>query len=540
MEYLADRREMQEIDRRTIDERGIPGILLMECAAHCTYEEIARHCAGTGLTMDSGTRALVVVEGGNNGGDGLALARRLSQQKVSVTVWYIGGISRVSESFEYQMDIIKKLGISCVNLSETRAFEQPSVWDYDIIVDGIFGVGLSREIQGIWRDVIDTVNKMEGFKVAIDVPSGVDATTGCILGTAFDADMTVTFGLNKRGLVLYPGCMRAGRVIVCDIGFGEDEIQSVKPEAYTMGRMDYRRELKRLLPERVDYSNKGTYGRVAVIAGSRSMSGAMTFAAEAAYRTGAGLVKIYTHENNRVAAGVNVPEAVLMTYGSADETCEDEAVMCAEDAMRWADVILVGSGLGKEPSSYKLVETLLERTDKPLVIDADGLNIISENMELLRKHRGDVVITPHIGEMSRLLRGMDAEKQGGASAAEAYKADDIKKNILEVCKGTAKEYNIINVLKDARTCVSDGKDVYINTTGNNGMSTAGAGDVLAGLIAGFAGTGLPLHEAAVLGVYVHGLAGDMAAENTGKYGMTARDIVRAIPMVLKGAEDEQL
>lgn len=527
MDYLADRKEMQEIDRLTIEEKQVPGILLMECAAHCVCQVLEsrvymQHAAGL-----EGRRALVVVESGNNGGDGLALARRLWQKGALVTVWSIGGISRVSGSFEYQMNIVKGLGISCVNLN--GEFSSELVADgmtYDIIADGIFGVGLSREVKGVWRTVIETLNAMTGLKVAIDVPSGVDASTGCILGTAFDADVTVTFGLNKRGMVLYPGCMRAGEVVVCDIGFGIREIQSVKPEAYTIGKANYGMKLKKLLPERVDYSNKGTYGRVAVIAGSRNMSGAMTFAAEAAYRAGAGLVKIYTHENNRTAAGINVPEAVLMTYGGADETCDAEAAMCAEDAMRWADVILVGPGLGKESSSYKLVETLLENTDKPLVIDADGLNIIAENTGLLRRHRGSVVITPHIGEMSRLLGGM--------------MADDIKKNILEVCKDTAKEYNVVNVLKDARTCVSAGSDVYINTTGNNGMSTGGAGDVLAGLIAGFVGTGLEPYEAAVLGVYVHGLAGDMAAEGTGKYGMTAGDIVGAIPQVLKGAEDEQL
>lgn len=533
MEYLADKKEIQEIDRLTIEEKGVPGLLLMECAAHSVFGVLEEKAGGLRAGGLFDMKILVAVYAGNNGGDGLALARRLWQSGALVTVWCIGGALRASDSFEYQMNIIKRLGVPCEVLEEGCDMHSMAEGDsYDIIVDGIFGVGLSREVKGIWRDVIDLLNGMDGFKTAIDVPSGVDASNGCILGTAFKADLTVTFGLNKRGMVLYPGCMMAGEVVVCDIGFGISEIQRVMPEAYTFDRKAGRSVLKELLPKRVDYSNKGTYGKVAVIAGSRYMSGAMTFAAQAAYRMGAGLVKIYTHENNRVAAGVNVPEAVLMTYGSTDEACTMEAEDCARDAVSWADVILVGPGLSKEEAACRLVYTILKTSDKPLVIDADALNIISEHIELLNEHKAEVVITPHIGEMRRLLCA-DGSEQG--------RADDIKKNILEVCKGFAKEYNVINVLKDARTCVSDGEGgIYINTSGNNGMSTAGSGDVLSGIVAGLIGTGLSPKKAAVLGVYIHGLAGDEAAANMGRYAMTARDIISAIPAVLKGAENEQL
>lgn len=504
MLYLPDRDEMQEIDRRTIEERGIPGILLMERAAISILDEINSRKK---TILPAQSECLVVVEGGNNGGDGLALARLLAQQGDQVDVCYINGISRVSENFAYQLEIVRKMGIKVTDVIPKK--------EYDVIVDGIFGVGLKRDVAGIWKDTIDQMNNIPGFKVAIDLPSGVDATTGQILGTAFEADMTVTFGLNKRGLVLNPGCDVAGFVQVRDIGFAEREIEFVAPSAFTYDISDLTR-----IPKRYDNSNKGTYGKVAVIAGSRDMSGAAVFAAEAVYRTGAGLVKVYTHRDNRTVIGTRVPEAVLMTY-----TDDQEAMKCASDAVSWADVILIGPGIGRSQESEKMLRYVICEAEQPLVIDADALNIIAGNRGLLLGHRAEVIVTPHMGEMARLT---------GISIPE------IKKNILKVCKDFAMEYNVINVLKDARTCVSRGDDIYINTSGNNGMSTAGAGDVLTGVIAGFIATGLSPYDAAKLGVFVHGLAGDVAAEHMGKNGMIARDIVDAIPQVIKGAKYEEL
>ena len=481
MFYLAGREEMQNIDRLTIEKDGIPGILLMERAAISILEEINSRLKqgsdGDGRNV-SGEKnrplaCLVVVEGGNNGGDGLALARLLHQQGEQVQVCYINGLKRVSESFETQLEIVKKLGIDILDTIPHEA--------YDLVVDGIFGVGLKREIGGVWKDTIDIMNSMAGFKIAIDLPSGVDASTGQILETAFRADLTVTFGLYKRGLM---------------------------PVAYAYDTSDMTR-----LPARVNSSNKGTYGRVAVIAGSRDMSGAASYAAEAVYRVGAGLVKVYTHTYNRNVIGCTVPEAVLMFYDD-----EESAVCCAEDALNWADVILIGPGLGRSPEACAMVKIIVNRAEQPVVVDADALNIISCDLDILRDHRGPVIITPHMGEMARLT-GMAIT--------------DIKKNILKVCKDFAMEYNLIDVLKDARTTVSSGDKVYINTSGNNGMSTAGAGDILAGIIAGRIATGLMPEDAAPLGVYIHGLAGDAAAGYRGKTGMIARDIVDAIPQVIR-------
>ena len=502
MFYVADRTEMQEIDRLTIEEKGVPGILLMERAAITVLEEINSRLKS--INADRKLKCLVVVEGGNNGGDGLALARLLYQQGDIVHVCYINGISRVSDSFSYQLEIAKKIGIQVTD----HIIDS----DYDVVVDGIFGVGLKRDVAGIWRETIETMNGL-GFKVAIDTPSGVDASTGQIMGCAFRAGMTVTFGLNKRGLIFYPGCEISGEVVVRDIGFAQAEVDRVHPVAYSYNRDDLC-----MLPGRSDSSNKGTYGKLAVIAGSRDMSGAMTFAAEAAYRMGTGLVKIYTHIDNKEIAGVRIPEAVLMCYSN-----KDEAEQCARDAVEWSDAILIGPGIGKGDAARSMVEYIMCEAVQTVIADADALNIISEKPDILGRHRGPVIVTPHIGEMSRLT---------------GVAIPDIKKNILEVCKDFSMEYNVVSALKDARTCVSDGRDVYINTSGNNGMSTAGAGDVLAGIIAGLVCTGLGAYEAAKLGVYIHGLAGDMAAEHRGRNAMIARDIVSAISEVIKGAEHD--
>ena len=343
MFYLPDRDEMQEIDRRTIKERGIPGILLMERAAISILEEIN---ARKDTVLPARVKCLIVVEGGNNGGDGLALARLLAQQGDQVEVCYISGLSKVSDSFAYQLDIVRNLGI--------QVTDEISQKEYDIIVDGIFGVGLKRDVVGIWKNV----NNMPGYKIAVDLPSGVDATTGQVLGTSFRADLTVTFGLNKRGLVLHPGCDMAGQVVVRDIGFSDREVQDIAPEAYGYDLSDLAR-----LPKRSDNSNKGTYGRAAVIAGSADMSGAAVFAAEAAYRTGTGLVKVYTHSLNRTVIGNRIPEAVLMTYSD-----EAEALKCAEDAVSWADVILVGPGLGRSGEAEELLRYVICEAEQPLVL----------------------------------------------------------------------------------------------------------------------------------------------------------------------------
>lgn len=495
MQYIVTKKEMQAIDQDTVNRIGIPAAVLMERAALLLAEQIIRLNTANG-------RILIVVEGGNNGGDGLACARILLESGYQVDITYIGGIASASEQFQLQRNILKQMGVKLYKTIPNK--------DYSIVVDGIFGVGLSREIDGVQKKIIENLNHLNAIKIAIDIPSGIDATTGAILGVAFRADYTVTFGLKKLGMFFSDGIDYCGKVICENIGFPEASIRQVKPQIYAYDQSDMDK-----LPVRCDNSNKGTYGKVAVIAGSKNMSGAAFLCGKAAYSTGAGLVKIYTHESNRMILQSQLPEAVLMTYAEYEG-----ALSCIEDAMKWATVIVVGPGLGVDTTSERMLYELLMNAEVPLVVDADALNILSENIELLEMTSASVIMTPHMKEMSRLIQ---------------KEVPEIMEKRFSIARQFAKKMGVTLVLKDAKSIVTNGgEQTYMNLGGNNGMSTGGSGDVLSGIIAGMLAGGLPLAGAAKMGTYVHCQAGDRAAEKKGKYAMLASDIISSIGEVMKG------
>jgi NAD(P)H-hydrate epimerase len=476
----------------------------------------------------------------------------LLEKGYSVDIYHINQVKKETDSFTVQKNILHNMGVDFLTTEENDIHFMDSIFNkkYNVIVDAIFGVGLKRDVSGIHKQVIENINNMTGYKVAIDVPSGVNATTGKVMGTCFRADLTVTMGLTKTGLVLYPGCDMAGEIVVKDIGFPKSVVQNVSPVAFTYDELDLSR-----LPARRNDSNKGTYGRIAIIAGSSSMSGAATLAVRAAYRMGAGLVKLYTHENNRQIIGSTVPEAVMMNYKDSLSTAA-----CVEDAVKWGDAILIGSGIGMGEEASHMVSYVLKNSTKPVVIDADALNIIARDNgngtvsagadmvipQILADATCPVVLTPHVKEMSRLT-GQTVEcikndiihscieyteklNNEKTSAEYTEKLNNKETDCKECCNNIQ---NKICVLKDARTIVSNGsREVYINTSGNNGMSTAGAGDVLAGIIVSLIGMGMEPFEAAKLGTYIHGLAGDKAAEAKGVYSMLASDIISEVSETL--------
>lgn len=494
MQYIVTRKEMQTIDSYSIKKVGIPAEVLMERAALQVASFVEK------INVVKG-RVLIVVESGNNGGDGLATARILMERGYNVDIYYIGELSRASTQFLIQKNILHQMGIRLRKAIPNK--------DYAVIVDGIFGVGLSRKVDGVQKKVIESLNQMDAIKVAIDMPSGIDATTGDILGSAFRADYTVTFGLKKLGMYFSDGIDYCGEIVCVDVGFPESAVSSVKPQIYAYDEAD-----RDKLPKRVDNSNKGTYGRVAVIAGSKNMSGAAFLCGKAAYSMGVGLVKIYTHESNRTIIQSQLPEAVMMTYQDYEG-----ALSCIEDAMKWATVIVVGPGLGVDTTSERMLYELLMNTEAPLVLDADALNILSNNMELLETSSAPIIMTPHMKEMSRLIQ---------------KSVPDIMANRFTIAKQFAKKMGVTLVLKDAKSIVTNGNEqTYMSLAGNNGMSTGGSGDVLSGIIAGMLAGGLPLVEAARMGTYIHCLAGDAAAAKKGKYAMLASDIISAIGEVTK-------
>lgn len=494
MQYIVTKQEMQAIDKYAIKNVGIPSVVLMERAAIRVAKQVEKVNAKQG-------RILIVVEGGNNGGDGLAAARILLERGYAVDIYYIGEITNTTEAFKLQMNIMKNMNISFLKGIPDK--------DYSVIVDGIFGVGLSRKIEGVHKEIIDTLNSMEGIKIAIDIPSGIDASTGDILGAAFKADYTVTFVLKKLGMFFSDGIDYCGEVICTDIGLPRTAIEKIQPKIYAYDQSDMDK-----IPKRYNNSHKGTYGKVAVIAGSKNMSGAAFLCGKAAYSVGAGLVKIYTHESNRTIVQSQLPEAVMMTYEEYGG-----ALACVEDVLSWATVIVVGPGLGVDTTSERMLYELMMRAEVPVVLDADALNILSNNIELLESISVPVVMTPHMKEMSRLIDKTPSE---------------IMDNRFEIAREFAKKTGVTLVLKDAKSVVTDGgEQSYINLAGNNGMSTGGSGDVLSGIIAGMIAGGLSLAEAAKMGTFVHCMAGDKAAEEKGKYAMLASDILNHIEDVLR-------
>lgn len=494
MQYIVTKQEMQAIDEYTTQKVGIPGEVLMERAAMQVVEQVEK------VNVTRG-RILVAVEGGNNGGDGLAAARILMERDYQVDIYYVAGMTKTTKQFQIQKNILHRMGVKLRKAIPNK--------DYSVVVDGIFGVGLSRNIEGVQAKAIETLNQIQAVKIAIDVPSGIDATTGEILGVAFRADFTVTFGLKKMGMYFSDGIDYCGQIICTNVGFPDISIEHVKPQLYAYDASDLKR-----LPKRMDNSNKGTYGRVAVIAGSKNMSGAAFLCGKAAYSTGVGLVKIYTHESNRMIIQSQLPEAVMMTYKEYEG-----ALSCIEDAMKWATVIVVGPGLGVDITSERMLYELLMNAEVPLVVDADALTILSNNIELVDTASVPIVMTPHMKEMCRLLN---------------ITLPELSANRFELAKKFAKKTGVTLVLKDAKSLVTNGgEQTYITLDGNNGMSTGGSGDVLSGIIAGMIAGGLPLVEAAKMGTFVHCLAGDKAAEKKGKYAMLASDIITGLAEVMR-------
>ncbi len=483
---------MKICDENTSREFGIPEAVLMERAALSVADETVRR-------MKENDTVFILAGTGNNGGDGLAVARILAERKVDVS-FFMTGTPKKGTLCEKQLSICRKYG---VRETETLPEIEPS-----IVIDAVFGTGLSREIEGELLTLFETVNKWHSYRIAVDIPSGISSDHGKILGVAFRADLTVTFAFRKLGHILYPGADLCGEVVCADIGITEKSFLGMKPKVMTLTD-----EELSLLPNRSNDSHKGDYGKLLVIAGSPGMCGASLFAAKAAYRMGAGLVRIFAPEENRTVLQETLPEAVLVTYRS-DRFEEKELLQ----SLHWADAVLIGPGLGTSSVSGRILKATLSAVSVPLVMDADALNLLSKEPELLKRPHTDMILTPHMGEMSRLT-----------GDAPIY----LKEERISRAMDFANEYNVIVVLKDSRTVTAvPYGNVYLNTSGNHGMATGGSGDVLSGMILGLIGTGLSAELAAPLGVYLHGRAGDHAAKRIGERSMMASDILESLCEVL--------
>lgn len=509
MKEIVTCREMKELDRNTIETVGVPSCVLMEKAALKLAEEMERVFAETPVRQ----RILCVCGSGNNGGDGIAAARILFLHGYAAEIYLAGSRDRFTEETERQFRIAEKYQVPVVNNPQ---------WDeYTTIVDAVFGVGLTRPVEGHYAELLRRMNETQAWKVAADIPSGIDGDTGMELGTAFRADLTVTFGFCKAGLCLYPGRMLAGRTVAADIGIYRDQGSTGK--CFFLEKEDLKK-----LPGRLPYGNKGTFGKVLAVAGSPGMCGAAYFCGAATLAAGAGMVRIYTAEENRIPLQTMLPEAVL--------TCgKEESAM--EEAFDWSDVLIIGPGLGTSRESREKAEWFLKKASekgKPVILDADGLNLLAVNPEWRSFLSGSVIVTPHMGEMSRLT---------GKTVGE------LKKDRIGSALSYAEETGAVCVLKDACTVTAGPEgNTWVNLSGNSGMAAAGSGDVLSGVLAGILCMYCSenrveenLSLKAALGVFLHGNAGDLAAEKKGVYGMKAGDMIPEISYVLQdGGSHEKL
>lgn len=499
MKYVANRKAMQKADAYTIEKIGIPSMVLMERAALSVAKWIQKN--------EKNSRRIVCVCGqGNNGADGIAVARILKQHKFDVCVFSVGDESRATKERSLQ----KKIALNC----GVKFYGRVNFKDYDVIVDAIFGIGLSREVGEPYSGIIDRINNSRKRIVAVDIASGICADTGKVMGIAVKADVTVTFGAYKQGQLLFEGRNYSGKVLLKDAGFDDRAFNYAKIFGRTFEKSDLE-----LLPKRNPNGNKGTFGKVLVIAGSEKISGAARLCVESAYRSGAGLVKLITHDDCASVVKKTVPEALVAAY---DNTITDEEIQqIVNDGLSWCDLVAIGPGIGTEHIAEKLVSYVLDKAECPVLCDADALNILAGNMKLFSERRtGTLIVTPHMGEMSRLVK-----------KSVGY----LKENAVKEAKQFAKKYGCICVMKDARTIVAEPQGhFYINTSGNDGMAKGGSGDVLSGVLAGIMmchGTlkkPLTDYDKVCLGVYIHGLSGDMAAGKCGKYSMLANDMIKCI------------
>lgn len=504
--------EMRQIDQQTIEQIGIPGAVLMEHAGSAVVRILREH-------FPECQRVGIVVGKGNNGGDGLVVARQLAHAGQPIQIFLVSPPESFAGDALTNLQIAQNLALPITPVlsdGELRGLKS-QLASSDLIVDSVFGTGLRGGVHGFIGDVIECINRSGKPVVAIDLPSGLSADTGIAEGVCVQASHTVTVGLPKRGNLIHPGAALTGKLDVVDIGFPSSVIAAQDIQINWTRPSD----AARILPPRPTHSHKGTYGRVFVAAGSVGMTGAAALTSAGALRAGAGLVTLGTPKNLNPILEVKLTEVMTLPL---PETAEGSLALEAkvdiiEAIERTKPVLAIGPGLSQHPETVSLVHSVIRESDTPTVIDADGINALARSKEILSSLSPQTVLTPHPGEMARLLGG----------TIEALERDRIG-----LAQRFAQDHNVTLVLKGAPTVVAreDG-EVWINSTGNAGMATGGMGDVLTGLIAGLMAQKISAFDAAVLGVYLHGLAADLVAKKIGLHGLMAGDVLNNVPEAIK-------
>ncbi|MCK4787684.1 MAG: NAD(P)H-hydrate dehydratase [Desulfobacteraceae bacterium] len=497
--------EMRGLDRTAIEEFGIKDELLMENAGEAVYFIILNE-------FGIKDKKFVVLCGvGNNGGDGFVIARKVHSNGGAVKIFILGDRNKFKGAAKLNLDIVSRLPIEIRQVESSESIRM-DVTHSDAIVDAIFGTGLTRDIEGLYGDVIELVNKSGKTVFSVDIPSGVHGDTGKIMGRAVKADYTVTFGLPKIGNMLFPGYELSGKLYVTHISF--------PPTIYDTGSMKIEINDPLVLPARDKNGHKGYFGEVLFIAGAASYFGAPYFAALSFMKAGGGYSRLAVPASmtpfiaNKGSEIVFVPQRET---GSGSISLENRAALL--ELSEKMDMVVLGPGLSLDEETRRLIMELARDVNKPLLLDGDGITALCEDLEIIKQRKAETILTPHLGEMSRIT---------GMSVPE------IDAGKIDVLQRTARELNSIIVLKGAHSLIGyPDERVYINMTGNCGMATAGSGDVLTGTIAAMFGLGLSVQDAVRKGVFIHGFSGDLAAEDEGEDGITAQDILEYLSLAMK-------
>ncbi|HEY0511278.1 MAG TPA: NAD(P)H-hydrate dehydratase [Thermoanaerobaculia bacterium] len=509
---------MREVDRAAIEELGLPSLVLMENAAIGVVQAIGERFGET-------ESAAIFCGPGNNGGDGLAVARHLAVRGWDVRIFLVTGGRELSADAATQLGICRKCELSLFEIADGKGFSLvlEAAAACDVVVDALFGTGLDRPLEGLFAQVVELINSLPAPCVAVDLPSGLSGSLAQPIGPHVEAALTVTFAAPKVAHVFPPASDAVGEMVVTDLGIPPRLVDEVEEEAGDLHLL-MGEELAELIPEREPGSHKGDYGHALVVAGSPGKAGACILACRAAVRAGAGLV---------TAA---VPEPILQTVdlGSIESmTLGLPAGASGHLAERAADVLLaaaegktvlaLGPGLGQEPFTVEAIRRIALECPLPLVLDADGINAFAGRAADLAGRRSETILTPHPGELGRLL---------GISTAQ------IQEDRIAAARGAAEETGAIVVLKGHLSLIASGTAVFVNPTGNPGMATGGSGDVLTGLIAGLLAQGLDALDATVLAVYLHGLAGDLAVARLGEMSLAAGDLIEILPAAFAALKGE--
>ncbi|MGM0411272.1 MAG: NAD(P)H-hydrate dehydratase [Bacillota bacterium] len=503
--------EMRKMDRISIED-AYPEVLLMEMAGRGVADKAAK------VLKNNSSQITILCGKGNNGGDGFTAARYLDMWGFNVKVLFTSIKDELSEvsSRNYQIAKLRNIQIEKVNnLDENEIIN--IINNSDLIIDALLGTGIKGKVRGIYAKLIDFINKSKNNKakvLAIDIPSGVDGLNGEIHAKAVKADLTVTMAFYKTGLLLYPGRKYCGQIDIVDLGMLKSSLEKIDYNNFLVNE----KEASNILPKRKEDGHKGSFGKVLVVGGSKTMSGAPSLSARAVLKSGAGLIKLAVPKS---LSTINFQDEIITEYLSENDGFLDlNSYKKIEELSKKADVIAYGPGLGQSKDLILVTKKIVKNINKTLVLDADGINCLAklDDLNMLKNRRAPLVLTPHLGEMARLLN---------------KSISDIKKNKVKISREFALKYEVNLILKGATTLIAlENGELYFNTTGNSGLATAGSGDVLTGIIASLIAQGLTPKKAAVLAPYLHGKSAEIAKEYLSEYSIVAEDIINYLANVI--------